>query len=93
MTKRDIVTEIADSTGIQANKVAQVIDRFMKVVKEAVANKDSVQLRGFGTIEYTLTSDRKARNIKANETIVIPAHGKVKFKPAADFKALLHDVK
>lgn len=86
MTKADIVNEIAKSTGINAKDVSTVIEEFMGTVKDSVANKENVYLRGFGTFGHRVARERKARNISAGTVVTIPAHGEVKFKPANDFK-------
>lgn len=86
MTKAEIIREIAKSTGVETAQVTAVVERFMATVKDAVAAKDNVYLRGFGTFEYSLTAEKKARDIGRGETITIPPHGRVRFRPSKDFK-------
>lgn len=89
MTKSDLIREIAKSTGISTSDVSAVVEHLMETVKDSLANKDNVYLRGFGTFEYRQTKEKKARNITKGETIVIPAHGTVRFKPSAELKKAL----
>lgn len=86
MTKADLISEIAKSTDISTSDVSAVVEKFMETVRDSLANKENVYLRGFGTFEYRQTKEKKARNISKGETIVIPAHGTVKFKPCKEFK-------
>lgn len=86
MTKADLISEIAKSTGIGTSDVSAVVEKFMETVKDSLANKDNIYLRGFGTFEYRVAAEKTARNITKGETIVIPAHGTVKFKPCKEFK-------
>ncbi len=87
MTKKEIVREISKATGIESGAVKTAVEKFMDVVKESVVSKENVYLRGFGTFENIVKAERKARNITKGKTIVIPARGGVKFKPAAEFKS------
>ena len=87
MTKAEIVSEIATSTGIDKATVLDVVEKFMEVVKDSLANGENVYLRGFGTFALKLRAEKTARNISKNTTIVVPAHNIPFFKPAPAFKA------
>jgi len=85
MTKADIVSEIARSTGIDRTTVLTSIESFMSVVKNALANDENVYLRGFGSFIVKTRAKKVARNISKNTTIVIPEHNIPAFKPAKVF--------
>lgn len=86
MTKADIVSEIAKSTGVDKATVASVIEGFMESVKSTMTNGENVYLRGFGTFLIKERAEKTARNITKNTTIIIPAHNVPAFKPAKDFQ-------
>lgn len=90
MTKADIVNEIAKSTGIDKPSVLETIEKFMEVVKDSLAHGENVYLRGFGSFIVKTRSEKTARNISKNTTIIIPAHKIPAFKPA---KVFMEDVK
>ncbi|MFG6386141.1 MAG: integration host factor subunit beta [Muribaculaceae bacterium] len=90
MTKAEIVNEIAKSTGIDKPAVLETIEKFMQVVKESLAEGENVYLRGFGSFIIKVRSEKTARNISKNTTIVIPEHRIPAFKPA---KVFMEDVK
>ncbi len=90
MTKADIVNEIAKTTGIDKASVLEVIERFMEVVKDSLSNGQNVYLRGFGSFIVKTRSEKTARNISKNTTIIIPEHKIPAFKPA---KTFMEDVK
>ena len=50
VTKADMISEIASRTGLNKADVKTVIETFIALVKEAIAEGFSIQLRGFGTI-------------------------------------------
>ena len=89
MTKAELVTEIAKTTGIDKTDALAVVEKFMEVVKDSLANGDSVYLRGFGTFALKKRAEKPGRNISKNTTVIIPAHNIPSFKPADSFKELL----
>ena len=90
MTKADIVNEIAKRTGLEKATVLATIENFMDVVKDSLANGENVYLRGFGSFIIKKRSEKTARNISKNTTIIIPEHKIPAFKPA---KVFMEEVK
>jgi len=61
----------------------------MESVKESLVDGEPVFLRGFGGFVLKQRAEKKARNIKAETTVVVPAHNIPFFKPAAEFKEMM----
>jgi DNA-binding protein HU-beta len=87
MTKAELVNEIAKSTGVEKAEVMQIVESFMEHIKDAMAEKNNVYLRGFGSFIIKTRAKKVARNISKNTTITIPAHDIAAFKPAREFAA------
>ena len=87
MTKADIVSEIAKSTGVEKVQVQAIVEAFMDSIKTSLTNKNSVYLRGFGSFIVKKRAKKVARNISKNTTITIPEHNIPAFKPAKSFAA------
>jgi DNA-binding protein HU-beta len=85
MTKSDIVSEIAEKTGIEKVAVQATIEAFMKSIKSSLCKGDNVYLRGFGSFVAKKRAEKTGRNISKNTTIIIPAHYIPAFKPAKIF--------
>ena len=85
MTKAEIVTEIANKTGIEKKDVLNAIEAFMEAVKESLTKEENVYLRGFGSFIVKKRAQKTARNISKNTTIIIPEHNIPAFKPAKTF--------
>jgi DNA-binding protein HU-beta len=85
MTKAEIVSEIANQTGIDKEDVLKVVEGFMSQVKDALIANENVYLRGFGSFVVKERKQKVARNISKNVTITIPAHNIPSFKPAKTF--------
>ena len=87
MTKADIVSEIAKSTGAEKVQVQAIVEAFMESFKGSLAQNNNVYLRGFGSFIVKKRAKKVARNISKNTTITIPAHNIPAFKPAKSFAA------
>ena len=87
MTKADIVSEIAKSTGVEKVQVQAIVEAFMDSIKASLTNKNNVYLRGFGSFIVKKRAKKVARNISKNTTITIPEHNIPAFKPAKSFAA------
>ncbi len=87
MTKADIVSEIAKSTGIEKVQVQAVVEAFMDSIKDSLTANNNVYLRGFGSFIVKKRAQKVARNISKKTTITIPEHNIPAFKPAKSFAA------
>ena len=87
MTKADIVSEIAKSTGVEKVQVQAIVEAFMDSIKTSLTQKNNVYLRGFGSFIVKKRAKKVARNISKNTTITIPEHNNPAFKPAKSFAA------
>ena len=87
MTKADIVSEIAKSTGVEKVQVQAIVEAFMESIKTSLTQKNNVYLRSFGSFIVKKRAKKVARNISKNTTITIPEHNIPAFKPAKSFAA------
>ena len=87
MTKAEIITDIAEKTGIEKVVVQASVEAFMKSVKNSMVNGKNVYLRGFGSFIVKKRAEKTGRNISKNTTVIIPAHYIPSFKPAKTFAA------
>ena len=87
MTKADIVSEIAKSTGVEKVQVQAIVEAFMESIKTSLTQKNNVYLRGFGSFIVKKRAKKVARNISKNTTITITEHNIPAFKPAKSFAA------
>jgi DNA-binding protein HU-beta len=85
MTKAEIISNIAEKTGMEKKDVAATVEAFMEAVKDSLAKSENVYLRGFGSFVVKQRAEKTARNISKNTTIIIPAHNIPSFKPAKTF--------
>lgn len=81
LTKRELVVEIANETGLVQHQVFEVVQRTLDHITDALAKGDTVELRNFGILEVRLTKPRVGRNPNVpGSSFTIPARATVKFK-------------
>ena len=81
LTKREIVLNISNETGLVQHEVFDVVQKTLDQVIEALARGDNIELRNFGVFEVKLTKPRVGRNPnQPGSSFVIPARATVKFK-------------
>jgi nucleoid DNA-binding protein len=87
MTKRDLVINISEETGIVQQQVLQVVQRTLDHISNAVAKGITVELRNFGVFEVKVRKARVGRNPNRPELDVpIPRRAVVKFKPGKEMR-------
>lgn len=89
MTKAEIVTEIAQKTGIEKAAILMAVESFMETIKENMAKGENIYLRGFGTFEVIERKQKIGRNINKGTAVIVPAHSIPRFKPCKEFKEKL----
>ena len=89
MRKADVVTKVAESTGVPKVDVLFTLETFFKEVKNSVKNGENVYVRGFGSFIAKKRAQKVGRIIKRNEAIIIPEHYIPAFKPAKSFVDLV----
>src|SRR5665213_3501284 len=85
MRKADVVSKVADLTGVAKVDVLVTLEAFFKEIKNAVKNGENVYVRGFGSFIAKKRAQKVGRIIKRNESIIIPEHYVPAFKPAKTF--------
>ena len=86
MTKAELVSKIAEKTGVEKLTTLAIVESLMNEIKDSISANEGVYLRGFGTFKPKKRAEKTGRNIKKNTTIIIPAHHIPAFKPAKIFK-------
>lgn len=91
MTKADIVSSIANKTGIEKVQIQAVVESFMEEIKDSLGNGESVFLRGFGSFIVKTRAEKVGRIISRDTSvttaITIPEHKIPAFKPSKVFLA------
>ena len=87
MTKRDLVMQISEETGMIQQDVLSIVQRTLDHISAAVAKGKTVEIRNFGVFEVKVRKARIGRNPNRPETDVpIPQRAIVKFKPGKEMR-------
>ena len=90
LTKRDLVTQISQETGITQLQVFSVVQKVLDGIIDALDSGKHVEFREFGVFEITERKARIGRNPNKPEDIVqIPVRKVVKFKPGKRMREML----
>lgn len=90
MNKSELLDAMADASGLSKADTGSALEAFTSVVTDALRNKDTVALIGFGTFQVKHRAERKGRNPQTGAEITISEAYVPSFKVA---KALKDSVK
>lgn len=91
MNKAELVTSMAEKTGLTKKDAEAALNSFMKSVEEALVEGDKVQLVGFGTFDVRERKARKGRNPRDPKQVIdIPASKAPVFKAGKALKELVN---
>ncbi|MGL5296747.1 MAG: HU family DNA-binding protein [Culicoidibacterales bacterium] len=86
VTKKQLIDDIAQATGLTKKDVTEVVNGFMDTVKGHLEKGEKVSLTGFGTFEVRERAAREGRNPQTGETIQIAASKTPAFKAGKELK-------
>ncbi|MBV2365525.1 HU family DNA-binding protein [Streptomonospora sp. S1-112] len=92
MNKRDLIDAISERMG-DRKTATEAVNAVLETIQKTVASGDKVAITGFGVFEKSERAAREARNPATGATINVPASFVPKFRPGADFKALVNGEK
>ena len=97
MNKRELIDAISDRLG-DKKSATEALNAVLETIQSAVASGDKVAITGFGVFEKSERPARTARNPATGAPInvaasSVPKSSVPKFRPGADFKALVNGEK
>lgn len=72
VVKKDLVADVAASTGISAGHAKDVVEAFVEQIVAYLSQGRSIEIRGFGTFSCRRRKGRPALNPRTGETVHIP---------------------
>lgn len=79
MNKTELVSVIAEKTGLTKDASKGALDAFIEAVTATLAEGEQVALPGFGTFKVSERAERQGRNPQTGETIQIAASKSARF--------------
>lgn len=86
MNKEELIAAIAENTKFTKADTKKFLDSYNEVITTALKSGDTVQLIGFGSWSVGQRDERKGRNPRTGEEIIIAASKVVKFTAGKQLK-------
>ena len=86
MTKADIVERMANENGFTKTESLDLVESVLSIIKDTLADGETLKVSGFGNFVVKAKSDRRGRNPQTGEEININARRVLTFKPSAMLK-------
>ncbi len=86
MTKAELVTSLAEKSGLTKKDSEKALAAFIETVTDTLAKGESIQLVGFGTFEVRERAARDGINPRTKEKIAIAATKVPAFKAGRALK-------
>ena len=86
MNKTELITAIADKTGLSKKDAEKALKAFTETVTAELTAGEKVQIVGFGTFEVSERAAREGRNPHTGETLSIAASKAPRFKAGKALK-------
>ena len=86
MNKNDLISSVADSSGLTKADAGRAVDAVFAGIEGALKGGDEVRIVGFGTFSVAHRAATTGRNPRTGETIQIAASKQPKFKAGAPLK-------
>ncbi len=93
MNKAELINAVATRGDVSKRVVTEIVDAFIEEIKKSVVRGDKVAISRFGIFEAQSRKARLGRNPRTGETVKIKATKVPKFRPGAEFKAIVSGAK
>ncbi|MAC62060.1 MAG: DNA-binding protein HU [SAR116 cluster bacterium] len=90
MNKNDLITSVAESSGLTKADAGRAVDGVFDSIASALSSGDDVRIVGFGSFSVANRAASTGRNPRTGEEIQIPASKQPKFKAGAPLKSAVN---
>lgn len=90
MNKSELVSRVAEESGVAKKTVEDVLSCCFSVVEAVLVSGEDISISGFGKWEVVERKGRKGRNPKTGEELQIPAKKTAKWSPSKVIKNTLN---
>lgn len=92
MHKSELITNIADKTGISLSKAKMFVEQLLSHITQSLQQSKNVRFTGFGTFSIVHKRSRLWRNPRTGKRLFLPVHRYPKFKPAKKLRKKFFDL-
>jgi len=87
--KKSLINTVAQATNNTQEYTREVIERFLSEMISELAKGNRLEFRGFGVFEVVLRKQKRARNPKTRQEVLVPPHKVVRFRMGKEMKNIL----
>ena len=91
MNKKELVSTLAKSTGMQQGDVEAVVAGCFKTIADVLCRGERITIRNFGSFAVRKRAARLARNMASKEMMEVPEHCVVDFAPSENFAKIIRE--
>ena len=91
MIKADIARAVQEKASLSMKEATDAVELVLATLKETLAERETVKLPGFGTFLVKKRGERKGRNLKTGEEILVKSRWGVTFKASEQVKVMVND--
>jgi integration host factor subunit beta len=91
VTKKEIVKQISDKTGLTQLKTKDVVQKTFEAIVDTLLSDGRIELRNFGVFEVKHRKARKARNPRTGDRVDVAPKSVVTFKPGKEMEDRIRD--
>ncbi len=88
MIKQDLIQRVVERTGLVRTKAESAVDAIFESMKQALAEGDRIELRGFGVFTVKPRKTGVGRNPRTGEEVTIAPGKAIRFKPGKDLHVI-----
>lgn len=88
MIKQDILHRVIERTGLPRTKAEHAVDNVFESLKQAMAQGQRIELRGFGVFNVRPRKTGIGRNPRTGTEATIPPGKAVRFKPGKELQII-----
>lgn len=85
-TKHDLVVDVARQTGLTQSDAKIVVEELVETVSRILEQRQTIEIRGFGTFYAKIRKPRPARNPKTGQVIPLAQRAVPLFKYSSALK-------
>ncbi|MEO5366979.1 MAG: integration host factor subunit alpha [Magnetococcus sp. WYHC-3] len=90
MTKAEMIEQVSFNCGLTKQVAQKAVETVFSAMKVALKEGENVSYSGFGTFSVFTRKERKGRNPKTGEILVISSSKTVKFKAGQLLKSFVN---
>ena len=91
LTKLDIIQRVQQETDLTKARSAQIVEKTIEIMKDALASGNDVLISGFGKFCVKDKSERRGRNPATGDPLMLSARRVVTFKCSGKLRQMCND--